>query len=167
MNRWYIGYAFNISRFTERNTRYSDFSANSKPTLVNELNSNCRADASICLPYVHDITNLNQFPTTHYSHLLFFQHIPPFRWGAQIANEHAKKSAELLRRQVEEHKTSRDAKEPRDYIDCFLQEIEERSMESCIMADQQGWLFHKYISVMVVTCRIRLTNPGIFNLELK
>lgn len=65
--------------------------------------------------------------------------IPPFRWGARESVEHGKKTTNLMQIQIDEHKRTRDAKEPRDFIDCFLQEIEERSMESSAMADQQGF----------------------------
>lgn len=80
----------------------------------------------------------NQLIIPQPTFFLFLQVIPPFRWGAQEADEHAKRTAALMQMQVDEHKKTRDTKEPRDFIDCFLHEIEDRNKESSAMADQQG-----------------------------
>ena len=67
-----------------------------------------------------------------------FQKIPPFLWGIQEAEKQEKDTFRMIQEEIDEHRRTRDAKEPRDFIDCFLQEMDERSRSSELLSDGRG-----------------------------
>ncbi|XP_039257127.2 cytochrome P450 2U1-like [Styela clava] len=50
--------------------------------------------------------------------------IPPFSWGPQVAKQREKTLRLLYQEQIDEHRRTRDPKEPRDFIDCFLNKMD-------------------------------------------
>ncbi|XP_039257475.2 cytochrome P450 2U1-like [Styela clava] len=52
------------------------------------------------------------------------KYIPPFSFGYKISDDYNNSMCREIKVQIEEHRKSRDKFEPRDVIDCFLNEME-------------------------------------------
>nr|XP_039257559.1 cytochrome P450 2J2-like [Styela clava] len=50
--------------------------------------------------------------------------IPPFSWGRRESEIYEQNHQRLFQQEIDDHKATRDPKEPRDFIDCFLNEMD-------------------------------------------
>ncbi|XP_039258051.2 cytochrome P450 2U1-like isoform X2 [Styela clava] len=71
--------------------------------------------------------------------------IPPFSWVHQETNRQEKEFLQLLQDQIGDHKRTRDPNAPRDFIDCFLNELD--NSDTLERSEELGYTDNQLIGV--------------------